>query len=142
LPRNYDSLREAHRRALDELDNHIKQSQTPAPEVGAAEVPRSRGPSEAAIEQAPTRPENHPSRSQSPDWPMAQNMDVQNAAANRMFKANTDRLNTPEAREHRAALAALNEHVDASRGGRGPDKETDIGRKPEDIDRKSDDIQR
>ena len=133
---DYGPLHEAHQKALDDLNAHIEQSQQLSPERGADTVERGASPpTEVSSEREPTRPENHPSRSHTPGWTADQRMDKQNESANRWFAASNERLNSPEAREHRAHVDALNQHINEARNGPSPEQSPDISRKPDDIER-------
>lgn len=94
---NYDELRKAHR---DALDQHLEKQ---SPQVGQDAGTTGR---------EPTRPENHPSQSQTPGWSADQSMPAQNASASRWAEA---------ANEHQAAKAALREH-EAGSTRDGPQK--------------------
>lgn len=114
MPRNYDSLREAHQGALDALNNHIEQqTQHPSQDVGAPD-------------RAPERPDGHPSQSKSPGWTDRGDMASQQASAMDHVKAN-----------HEARLDALNQHVERGDAGQAqaPEQTADISRQPDDIER-------
>jgi hypothetical protein len=112
---DYGPLRDESQKRLEALNNHIEQT-----------TPQPAGPEVAADREA-TRPEGQVR--QSPGWTSYGGYVEHQASANTWHKE----ANSPE------RLAALNQHIERADAGQkpeqSPDRENDLSRKPDDIER-------